>query len=101
MRHIGNYVVLRRRVPLGDLDNEEIAFRACGLDQVILRVVARHPKHPNDPQKEIRMYMFEQDTDFYVWVFDVAGTAVWDIADEERFDELLAEYEIPRDVCSC
>jgi hypothetical protein len=101
MRQTRTFVVFRRRVLLRDLGNEEIASRACGLDEVILRVVARHPKHPNDRKKEIRMYMFEQDTDFYVWVFDIAGTAVWDIADQDRFDELLNEYEIPEHVCAC
>jgi hypothetical protein len=102
MRNTDSYVVPRKKVPLRDLVNKEIAARAygMGIGEVILLVVARHPQHPNDREKEIRMYMLEQDTDFYIWVFDVAGTAVWDTTDEERFDELLNEYEIPECVCA-
>jgi hypothetical protein len=100
MRDTKRYV--RQRVSLRELGNTEIASAAdgAGLDDVILLVVARHPEHPNDRTREIRLYMFEKDTDFYVWVFDVAGSAVWDIADEERFDELLNEYEIPEVICA-
>jgi hypothetical protein len=102
-----NKLTLTKPKPLIRLINQRIRPSQCPNDEIRMRAIGGplflflEAWHPADSEKLLKCYMLETDIDFYVWAFDWEGRAVWDTCDEEKFDELMAEFEIPIDLIDC